>query len=103
MASLIQRRPFLVSDNLDTLVGFFQTLSSDEERSSFGNHEFTPGRLNLEGRIPVSTSEALRALGHRVALTGDWSNGSAPTVIWVHDGVLNGGADPRRARFVFGR
>jgi len=71
--------------------------------SSFGNHEFTPGRLNLEGRIRTATGEALRALGHRVALTGDWSNGSAPTVIWVHDGVLHGGADPRRARFVFGR
>jgi gamma-glutamyltranspeptidase / glutathione hydrolase len=71
--------------------------------SSFGNHEFTPGRLNLESRIPIATGEALRAWGHRVALTGDWSNSSAPTVIWVHDGVLNGGADPRRARFVFGR
>jgi len=71
--------------------------------SSFGNHEFTPGRLNLEGRIPIATGDALRSLGHRVALTGDWSNSSAPTVIWVHDGVLNGGADPRRARFVFGR
>jgi gamma-glutamyltranspeptidase/glutathione hydrolase len=71
--------------------------------SSFGNHEFTPGRLNLEGRIPMATADALRALGHRIALTGDWSNSSAPTVIWVHDGVLNGGADPRRARFVFGR
>ncbi len=71
--------------------------------SSFGNHEFTPGRLNLEGRIPIATGDALRTLGHRVALTGDWSNSSAPTVIWVHDGVLNGGADPRRARFVFGR
>ncbi len=71
--------------------------------SSFGNHEFTPGRLNLEGRIPIATGDALRALGHRVAITGDWSNSSAPAVIWVHDGVLNGGADPRRARFVFGR
>src|SRR5580658_5026973 len=71
--------------------------------SSFGNHEFTPGRLNLEGRIPIATGDALRTLGHRVALAGDWSNASAPTVIWVHDGVLNGGADPRRARFVFGR
>jgi gamma-glutamyltranspeptidase/glutathione hydrolase len=76
---------------------------SEHLYSSFGNHEFTPGRLNLEGRIPIATSDALRALGHRVALTGDWSNSSAPTVIWVHDGVLNGGADPRRARFVFGR
>jgi hypothetical protein len=33
----------------------------------------------------------------------DWSNTSAPTVIQLIGGVLNGGADPRRARFVFGR
>jgi gamma-glutamyltranspeptidase / glutathione hydrolase len=71
--------------------------------SSFGNHEFVPAKLNLEGRIPRATADALTALGHRVTLAGDWSNSSAPTVIWVHDGVLNGGADPRRARFIFGR
>src|SRR6266852_5491672 len=71
--------------------------------SSFGNHEFTPGKVNLEGRIPKTTVDALNALGHRVTVTGDWSNSSAPAVIWVHNGVLNGGADPRRARFVFGR
>jgi gamma-glutamyltranspeptidase/glutathione hydrolase len=71
--------------------------------SSFGNHEFTPGKVNLEGRIPKTTVEALNALGHRVTVTGDWSNSSAPAVVWVHNGVLNGGADPRRARFVFGR
>jgi len=71
--------------------------------SSFGNHEFVPGKLNLEGRIPKATADALNALGHRVTVAGDWSNSSAPTVIWSHDGVLNGAADPRRARFVFGR
>ncbi|HTR39838.1 MAG TPA: gamma-glutamyltransferase family protein [Bryobacteraceae bacterium] len=71
--------------------------------SSFGNHEFTPGRLDLEARIPALTADALRVMGHRIAVTGEWSNPSAPAVIWVHDGVLNGGADPRRARFVFGR
>jgi len=71
--------------------------------SSFAGHEFTPGRLSLEGRISRSTADALSAKGHRVSVTGDWSNGSAPTVIWMHDGVLNGGADPRRARFIFGR
>ncbi len=71
--------------------------------SSFAGHEFTPGRLSLEGRISRATADRLSALGHRVSVTGDWSNGSAPTVIWVHDGVLNGGADPRRARFIFGR
>jgi gamma-glutamyltranspeptidase/glutathione hydrolase len=71
--------------------------------SSFGNHEFVPAKLNLEGRIPRATADALTALGHRVTVAGEWSNSSAPTVIWVHDGVLNGGADPRRARFIFGR
>ena len=71
--------------------------------SSFGGHEFTPGRVNIEGRIPKATADALTALGHRIALSGDWSNGSAPTVIQVRDGVLNGAADPRRARFIFGR
>ena len=71
--------------------------------SSFGNHEFTPGKLNLEGRIAKSTADKLTALGHAVTLSGDWSNSSAPTVIKVSDGVLDGGADPRRARFIFGR
>jgi hypothetical protein len=35
--------------------------------------------------------------------SADWSNTSAPTVILLKNGILNGGADPRRARFVFGR
>ena len=48
---------------------------------SFGHHEFTPGRLDLEGRIPRAVAEGLTALGHRVSVTGDWSNASAPTVI----------------------
>ena len=71
--------------------------------SSFNGHEFVPGKLNLEGRFPKATADALAALGHIVTMAGDWSNSSAPTVIWVHDNVLNGGADPRRARFIFGR
>ena len=71
--------------------------------SSFGNHEFVPGKLNLESRISRSTIDALNALGHRVTVTGEWSNSSAPTVIQVRNDVLNGGADPRRARFIFGR
>jgi gamma-glutamyltranspeptidase/glutathione hydrolase len=71
--------------------------------SSFGNHEFTPGKLNLEGRISKDTADKLATLGHHVSLTGDWSNSSAPTVIKISDGVLDGGADPRRSRFIFGR
>jgi gamma-glutamyltranspeptidase / glutathione hydrolase len=71
--------------------------------SSFAGHEFNPGKLALEGRIPRSTAERLSALGHVVSVTGDWSNSSAPAVIRLENGVLHGGADPRRGRFVFGR
>ena len=70
--------------------------------SSFGNHEFVPGRLMVEGRVPRQTVDALNALGHHVTVSGEWSNSSAPTVILAHDGVLDGGADIRRARYIFG-
>ena len=71
--------------------------------SSFGGHDFNPGKLNIESRIPKNTAEKLAELGHKVNVTGDWSNGSAPVVIQVSNGVLQGGADPRRGRFIFGR
>ncbi|MDX2150940.1 MAG: gamma-glutamyltransferase family protein [Bryobacteraceae bacterium] len=71
--------------------------------ASFASHEFTPGRVSLEGRIKKETMDALEAKGHRVTRARDWSNSSAPTVILSRDGVLHGGADPRRARFIFGR
>ena len=71
--------------------------------SSFGSHEFVPGRLSLENRIPKATMEAMGALGHKVNVTGEWSNSSAPILILKSGEVLNGGADIRRARYVFGR
>jgi gamma-glutamyltranspeptidase / glutathione hydrolase len=71
--------------------------------ASFADHLFVPGKLNLERRIPPDTAAKLTALGHLVTMTGEWSNSSAPTVILSRNGVLEGGADPRRARFVFGR
>jgi len=71
--------------------------------SSFAMHEFVPGRLNLEARIPKATADKLASLGHIVTVTGEWSNMSAPTVIKISNGVLEGGADPRRARFIFGK
>jgi gamma-glutamyltranspeptidase / glutathione hydrolase len=70
--------------------------------ASFAMHEFVPGKLNLEGRIAKETADKLTGLGHKVTMTGDWSNSSAPTVIHIGDGFLEGGADPRRGRFVFG-
>jgi gamma-glutamyltranspeptidase/glutathione hydrolase len=70
--------------------------------ASFANHEFVAGKLNLEGRIAKETSDTLAAMGHKVNVSGDWSNLSAPTVIHITDGMLEGGADPRRGRFIFG-
>ena len=72
--------------------------------ASFAHHEFSPGKLGVESRIPVEISDKLAAMGHQVQRQGDWSNNSGPTVIrLLGDGILEGGADPRRQRFIFGR
>jgi gamma-glutamyltranspeptidase/glutathione hydrolase len=78
----------------------FQT---EHFHSSFGFHEFTPGRVNLERRIPQSTIDRLIEMGHQVEVRGEWSNSSGPAAILIRDGVLDGAADPRRGRYVFGR
>ena len=70
--------------------------------SSFAMHEFQPGKLNLESRIPKATAEKLASMGHVVTVAGPWSNASAPIVIKIGKGVLEGGADPRRGRFING-
>ena len=70
---------------------------------SFAFHQFTPGRVSLEGRIPAATAIALEQLGHKVEMGGDWSNASSPIVIVSKDGALHGGSDPRRGRYIFGR
>ena len=71
--------------------------------ASFAFHEFTPGKVNVERRLAKDTIDKLVALGHQIEVRGDWSNASAPTVILIRPGVLDGGADPRRGRFIFGR
>jgi gamma-glutamyltranspeptidase / glutathione hydrolase len=76
---------------------------SEHFYASFANHEFAPGKLNVESRMPRDTIAALIALGHKVNVAGAWSNSSAPVVIRMDNGVLQGAADPRRGRFVFGR
>jgi gamma-glutamyltranspeptidase/glutathione hydrolase len=76
---------------------------SEHFYTSFDFHEFTPGRVSLEGRLSRDTIQRMIALGHRVQVGGEWSNTSAPVVIQKKDGVLAGAADPRRGRFVFGK
>jgi gamma-glutamyltranspeptidase/glutathione hydrolase len=69
--------------------------------SSFDDHEFLPGSLNIESRVDDKTIEALRTRGHKVKVQSAWGTLSAPTVI-IYDpktGVSAGGADPRRGRY----
>jgi gamma-glutamyltranspeptidase/glutathione hydrolase len=67
---------------------------------SFAPHHAFPGRLCLEGRFPREVADALSALGHEVVIWPErlWRAGGVCTV--RHDlerGVLEAGADPRRA------
>ena len=69
--------------------------------SSFDDHEFLPGTLNIESRVDEKTIENLKARGHKVTVQTPFGTLSAPTVI-VYDsrtGVSSGGADPRRGRY----
>lgn len=69
--------------------------------SSFDNHEFLAGVLNVESRIPAEVIQKLGSLGHKIKTQSAWGTGSAPTVIMydVNSGVISGGADPRRGRY----
>ncbi len=69
--------------------------------SSFDDHEFLPGSLNIESRFPDKTVDELKHLGHKVKVQSDWGTLSAPTVIIYNPqtGVSAAGADPRRGRY----
>ncbi len=69
--------------------------------SSFDDHEFLPGSLNVEARVGLKTIQELSARGHKVKTQGDWGTLSAPTVITYDPktGVVAAGADPRRTRY----
>ncbi|MFN2492450.1 MAG: gamma-glutamyltransferase family protein [Pyrinomonadaceae bacterium] len=69
--------------------------------SSFDDHEFLMGSLNIESRISDKTIADLKARGHRVNVQSAWGTLSAPTVIVYSPGtgVSSAGADPRRGRY----
>src|SRR5206468_1665478 len=72
--------------------------------SSFDNHEFLAGVLNVESRISADVIQKLGARGHKIKIQSAWGTGSSPTVI-LYDGktgVISGGADPRRGRYAVG-
>jgi gamma-glutamyltranspeptidase/glutathione hydrolase len=73
--------------------------------SSFAPYDYYPGRLNLEGRFPEAVTADLARRGHQVERWPDW--------IWLagavcgiladkQRGVMEAGADPRRAAYALG-
>ena len=69
--------------------------------SSFDDHEFLPGSLNVESRLGLKTIQELSDRGHKVRMQSDWGTLSSPTVITYDPktGVAAAGADPRRSRY----
>lgn len=69
--------------------------------SSFDDHEFLPGSLNVESRVGLKAIQELSQKGHKVKVQGEWGTLSSPTVITYDPktGVAAAGADPRRSRY----
>jgi gamma-glutamyltranspeptidase/glutathione hydrolase len=69
--------------------------------SSFDDHSFVPGSLNVEARFPEEIIKELKARGHKLKVQSAWGTLSSPTVIVYNPqtGVAAAGADPRRGRY----
>lgn len=68
-------------------------------------HVYRPGQLNLEGALDPSLGTELQDLGHLVEWWPErtWRAGSVCTIRSdVGEGVLQGGADPRRTAYAIG-
>jgi gamma-glutamyltranspeptidase/glutathione hydrolase len=72
--------------------------------SSFDDHRFNPGALQVEGRVAQPAVEDLKRRGHKLEVQGDYSSGSAPTIIIFNPQtkVIQAGADVRRGRYAIG-
>jgi gamma-glutamyltranspeptidase / glutathione hydrolase len=72
---------------------------------SFEPHPYYPGRLHLESSIAGEAGGELKELGHKVHEWDDmtWLAGAVCTIVNDQkNGVLHGGADPRRPAYVLG-
>lgn len=72
---------------------------------SFEPHKYYPDRLYLESRIDASVNATLAARGHDVRAWPDytWLAGAVCAIVNdTKNGVMHGGADPRRPAYVLG-
>src|SRR5499427_131281 len=65
-------------------------------------HTMYPGDLSVEARVSEDVRKQLQARGHKLRVTGPWSDGSlAVIVIDPKTGVLNAGTDPRTEAYAW--
>ena len=72
---------------------------------SFEPHDYYPGRLNLEARIPQETGDALAKLGHKIEWWPDWifrAGGVCGVQIDPETGLRSAGGAPRRPSYALG-
>jgi gamma-glutamyltranspeptidase/glutathione hydrolase len=73
--------------------------------SSFAPYDYYPGRLSIEGRIPEEVTTDLARRGHKVERWPEW-NWLAGAVCAIRSdpkrGIMEAGADPRRAAYAMG-
>jgi len=73
--------------------------------SSFAPYDYYPGRLALEGRISEEVITELARRGHKTHRWPDWIWSAGAVCAILADrrrGVLEAGADPRRAAYAIG-
>jgi gamma-glutamyltranspeptidase / glutathione hydrolase len=73
--------------------------------SSFAPYDYYPGRLSIEGRFPEEVMSELARRGHKVERWPDWIWLAGAVCGILTDpkrGVMEAGADPRRAAYALG-
>jgi len=73
---------------------------------SFWPHSYTPGRIQLEGRIPAEVGAEMEKRGHKVEWLSDWgyrATGLCGIMVNQELGTLIGSADPRADSYAVGR
>ncbi|HZE47629.1 MAG TPA: gamma-glutamyltransferase, partial [Xanthobacteraceae bacterium] len=73
--------------------------------SSFAPYDYYPGRLSIEGRIPEQVTAELARRGHQVERWPDWIWLAGAVCGILADkkrGIMEAGADPRRAAYALG-
>jgi gamma-glutamyltranspeptidase/glutathione hydrolase len=89
----------VIANIIDFKADAQEAIESPRWRSNPGNN------LLVEGRFPDAAVKGLKAKGHQIEVLPDWSaicGGAQGIIIDREEGVLLGGADPRRQAYAIG-